>query len=160
MAKPESLVTEAGARQRPKSSKPARDRDFLARVMLQAQVEQLTSDRTYLARELSRAYRKPLRPIRHALHYQFAKALGALSGLIAPQLSERLARSAKEHNPKRFDKFLRQPGPTAARLWKFGPILTAEDPRPSAAAEVARVTLRTSLSPLVSIIIPTTAKPG
>ena len=141
--------TRAGAQGLAAGGKPARDTDFLARVALQRQVEQLTADRALLARELSRAYRKPLRPIRHALHFRLAKMIGALGGLLTPQASDRFARSAQAHNPKRFDAFLRDPGPTAARLWKFQPILTAQDLPTLAAADVTRVSLPTSLSPVV-----------
>lgn len=152
--------TRAGAQGLAAGGKPARDTDFLARVALQRQVEQLTADRALLARELSRAYRKPLRPIRHALHFRLAKMIGALGGLLTPQASDRFARSAQAHNPKRFDAFLRDPGPTAARLWKFQPILTAQDLPTLAAADVTRVSLPTSLSPVVSIIIPSYGKAG
>jgi hypothetical protein len=102
------------------------------------------ADRGYLAREISRAYRKPLRPKRRALHDRFAKAISALSALIAPQLSERFARSARTHNPKRFDIFLRERGATAARLSKFGRILMAEDTQTLIAADVQDVRLPSS----------------
>jgi GT2 family glycosyltransferase/glycosyltransferase involved in cell wall biosynthesis len=128
--------------------------DFLARVTLQAQVDRLTEERVYLARELSRAYRQPLRPFRHALHYWIAKVIGTASAAVAPRLSDWLVRSARAHSPKRFDTFLRDPGPAAARLKKFGPILTADDPQPLALADVERVSLPVSGSPRVSIIIP------
>ncbi len=137
---------------------PTDNPDFLARVTLQAQVDRLTEERACLARELSRVYRQPLRPLRHALHYRIAKAIGAASAAIAPRLSDWLVRSARAHSPKRFDTFLRDPGPAAARLRKFGPILTAEDPLPLALADVERVSLPVSGSPRVSIIIPSYGK--
>jgi GT2 family glycosyltransferase/glycosyltransferase involved in cell wall biosynthesis len=137
---------------------PARDREFLARVALQAQVDRLTDERALLARELSRAYKQPLRPLRHALHYRFAKLVKAASARVFPRFLDGFARSAQSHSPKRFDKFLRDPGPAAASLWKFGPILTAEDARSLTSADVENVSLPVSNSPLVSIIIPTYGK--
>ena len=141
-----------------KSAKFVRDPDLLARLALEAQVERLTAERAYLARELSRAYRQPLRPVRHALHYRFSKAIRALSGLVAPRLSEQFGLSARSHNPKRFDKFLRDPGPASARLWKFGEILTADDARSLTVDEIAKVRLSISATPVVSIIIPSYGK--
>ena len=143
---------------RARSAYAVRDRDFVARVALQAQIEQLTDQRTYLARELSRAYRHPLRPIRHALHYRFAKLLGAAIALVAPKLSDRLAHSARSHSPKRFDRFLRDLGPTAAKLSKFGRIMTAEDAQTLESADIEGVRLPSSKSPHVSIIIPSYGK--
>ena len=126
--------------------------------MLQAQVDRLTEERALLARELARAYKQPLRPIRHALHYRFARLASAASAFFARGFSDRLSQAAQSHSPKRFDKYLRDPGPASARLWKFGPILTAEDPLRLVPAEVERVRLSTSASPVVSIIIPSYGK--
>ena len=106
-----------------KEAASTRDSEFLARVellarmALQAQVARLTDDRAVLARELARAYREPLRPIRQALHYHVCKALGAASAVVAPRLAERLARSAEKRSPSRFDKYLSGPNPPAPLIF-------------------------------------------
>ncbi len=137
-----------------KEAASTRDSEFLARVALQAQVARLTDDRAVLARELARAYREPLRPIRHALHYHLGKALGAASTLVAPQLAERLARSAEKRSPGRFDKYLSDPNPPAPLISSLGPILLPEDARAITEAEASAVALPTSESPVISVIIP------
>ncbi len=136
------------------ASAAARDSEFLARVALQAQVAKLADDRAVLARELARAYREPLRPVRHALHYHLGKALAAASAVVAPRLGERIARSVEKRNPNRFDRYLAPSGPAAAMISKFGTILMPQDARLVTEVEVSAVKLPTSETPVVSVIIP------
>ena len=58
---------------------------------------------------------------------------------MAPQLAERLARSAEKRNPDRFDKYLSDPNPPAPVIPSLGP-----DARHTSEAVASAVTLPTS----------------
>ena len=77
-----------------------------ARQAHAAEVSQLSEDRDFLARQLSRAYRRPLRPLRHFVVYHLLTALGFLSAPFSARRVARFRRSAEKRNPLRFDEFL------------------------------------------------------
>ena len=80
-----------------------------ARQAHAAEVSQLSEDRDFLARQLSRAYRRPLRPLRHFVVYHLLTALGFLSAPFSARRVARFRRSAEKRNPLRFDNSFPSP---------------------------------------------------
>ena len=136
-----------------------RDSAAAARESLRSLVVHLIRERASLAGQLTRAYRRPWKPIKSAFHYHLLRTLSAASGPISEGMSARLASSAAKRSPTRFDRFLAPPGAPAPKRPPFGPILESENERPLSHADVASVRLPTSDRPIVSVIIPGYGKP-
>jgi len=80
-----------------RSAERERERD-LARATL--------TDTNNLAWELTRAYKRPWRPIKYVINYYLLTVLGAVCAPFSARVGARFARSAQKRSPGRFDKFL------------------------------------------------------
>lgn len=135
--------------------------ELSARERLQSQVSRLREERDLLARELTRAYHRPLKTIRHFGTYHLLKTLGALEASFSERAAARFRRSAQKRNPRRFDKFLAPPIEPAPGLPSplTNAIVLPDDERQLGIADVTAVHLPTSQNPRVSVIIPCYGKP-
>jgi O-antigen biosynthesis protein len=116
----------------------------------------LSEERDFLARQLSRTYRRPFRPVRQYVGHRLLRSFSALSAPFSEARAERFARSAQDRNPTRFDAYL-VPPTAETRLGASSQLAAPE--RPLTAAEAASVRLPTSLEPKASVIIPCYGNP-
>lgn len=137
-----------------------------AEVGLKLQIAELTDQRAFLGREISRTYHRPWRPMKYAALSSVLMAMSRLATSFAPGLSQRMRQSALKRSPSRYDRFLEPIDRILAPLTFGGRkplvpidgVLLPEDARPLAASDVAGLSLPTSASPLVSVIIPSYGK--
>jgi len=69
-------------------------------------LSRLTDERDLLTRELTKAFRRPWRPIKHLIGHNLLAVLAAASSPFAKEMSARFTRSADKRSPRRFEKFL------------------------------------------------------
>jgi len=133
---------------------------------LHTQIRLLSDERDNVARELSKAYRRPWRPAKYLIYHYVLRALSAASGPFSREMAARLKRSAQKRSPTRFDRSgpgevdVSAPvGPLPVMpIVRGGRILTQDDARLITRADVDEVSLPTHETPLVSVIIPSYGK--
>lgn len=86
--------------------KAERDAADAIRASLQSEISRQSEHSDHLARELTRAYKRPWRPIKHFIHYYLLAALSVASAPFSGRAAERFAHSAQKRSPRRYDKFL------------------------------------------------------
>ena len=84
------------------------DRDQAAAILasLRSEVSRQNERSDYLARELTKAYKRPWRAIKHFVNFYLLMALSAASEPFSVRAAARFARSAQKRSPRRFEKFL------------------------------------------------------
>jgi GT2 family glycosyltransferase len=75
------------------------------RAKLEAVISNLEDAKNYLAIEVSKAYRRPLRPLKYMLLSAILKALAKITKPLSTQSSKRFERSAAKRSPRRFEAF-------------------------------------------------------
>src|SRR5208283_4853118 len=126
-----------------RAAERARERD----AAYTARLSQLGDERDFLARELTKACRRPWRPIKQLIaHYSLAVAAAATAPF-AEEMSARFTRSADKWSPRRFEKFL------AGTPLALPPTV---DPQPQNVplGNDSRIEFPAVVSPEVSVIIP------
>lgn len=73
---------------------------------LEMRIAQLDGERADLLRQLDKAYRKPLRPLRYFALYFGLKTLRFLTKPFSPRAAAQFKRSAEKRSPRRFEKRL------------------------------------------------------
>ncbi len=117
----------------------------------QAQLSRLDEERGFLARELTKAYSRPWRPIKYLLSYCSLIALEFVTAPYSERVSSRFKRSAEKRRPRRFER---------APLPEVSPNIPVRPPEPELSHEHHRIIQTTPIefppvsSPEVSIIIP------
>ncbi len=74
-----------------------------ALTLQQEQLSRVDNERGFLARELTKAYRRPWRPIKYFVNYYILGGLGFATAPFSPRVASRFKRSADKRSPKRFE---------------------------------------------------------
>lgn len=71
-----------------------------------ARISSLNEEHAFLARNLSRTYHRPWRPLKHRLSYDVLRSLSTVSAAFSERRASRFAHSAQKRDPSRFDLYL------------------------------------------------------